>query len=134
MTTAIFVVPEAVPAGDPQKGVIDAFYSGYELVYHERPSPFSGSSYDAMLIALDAVKRAGSTDKAKVRQAIEETKDLAGLNGVFTMSPSDRDQIDSGKNSILSPRLYFVVVADGAAEIKVKGLTGYGTCSLRGAR
>src|SRR5260370_13373314 len=32
MPTAIFVVPEAVPAGDPQKGVIDAFYSGYELV------------------------------------------------------------------------------------------------------
>jgi len=89
MPTAIFVVPEAVPAGDPQKGVIDAFYSGYELVYHERPSPFSGNSYDAMLIALDAIKRAGSTDKAKVRQAIEETKDLAGLNGVFTMSPSD---------------------------------------------
>ncbi len=42
-----------------------------------------------MLIALDAIKRAGSTDKAKGRQAIEETKDLAGLNGVFTMSPGD---------------------------------------------
>ncbi len=41
----------------------------------------------------------------------------------------DRDQIDSEKNSILSLGLYFVVVADGGAEIKIKGLIRYGTCS-----
>lgn len=89
MPTAIFVVPEAVPASDPQKPVIDAFYSNYEKAFHEKPSPFAGNSYDALLIAIDAIKRAGSTDKAKVRQAIEETKNLPGLNGVFTMSPTD---------------------------------------------
>lgn len=89
MPTAIFVVPEAVPASDPQKPVIDAFYSNYEKAFHEKPSPFAGNSYDAMLIAIDAIKRAGSTDKAKVRQAIEETKNLPGLNGVFTMSATD---------------------------------------------
>jgi branched-chain amino acid transport system substrate-binding protein len=89
MPTAIFVVPEAVPATDPQKPVIEAFYGGYFELYHEVASPFAGNAYDAMLIALDAIRRAGSTDKEKVRQAIEETKNLAGLNGVFTMSPAD---------------------------------------------
>jgi branched-chain amino acid transport system substrate-binding protein len=89
MPTAIFVVPEAVPDSDPQKPVIDVFYSGYEKTFHEKPSPFAGNSYDAMLIAIDAIKRARSTDKAKVRQAIEETNNLPGLNGVFTMSPTD---------------------------------------------
>lgn len=89
MPTAIFVVPAAVPASDPQKPVIEAFYKGYQELYHQTASPFAGNAYDAVLIALDAIRRAGSTDKAKVRQAIEETRDLPGLNGVFTMSPTD---------------------------------------------
>lgn len=89
MPTAIFVVPDAVPSDDPQKPVIDAFYKDYEAAYHERPSPFAGNAYDAVLLAVDAIRRAGSTDKAKVRQALEDTKDLPGLNGVFTMSATD---------------------------------------------
>lgn len=89
MPTAIFVVPDMVPASDPQKPVIDAFYSGYKDAYRETASPFAGNSYDAAIIAVDAIRRAGTTDKAKVRQAIEDTKNLPGLNGVFTMSESN---------------------------------------------
>jgi branched-chain amino acid transport system substrate-binding protein len=89
MPTAIFVVPDMVPADDPQKPVIDAFYGGYKDTYHETASPFAGNSYDAAVIAVDAIRRAGSTDKAKVRQAIEDTRNLPGLNGVFTMSERD---------------------------------------------
>ncbi len=89
MPTAAFVVPDMVPASDPQKPVIDAFYSGYKDAYRETASPFAGNSYDAAIIAVDAIRRARTTDKAKVRQAIEDTKNLPGLNGVFTMSKSD---------------------------------------------
>ncbi|MBR0896706.1 ABC transporter substrate-binding protein [Bradyrhizobium tropiciagri] len=89
MPTAIFVVPEGVPVEDPQKRVIDAFYRGYKEAYREVASPFAGNSYDAIAIAIDALRRAGTTDKAKVRQAIEETRGLAGLNGVFSMSATD---------------------------------------------
>lgn len=89
MPTAIFVVPDGVPATDPQKPVIDAFYKGYKETYNETASPFAGNSYDAIAIAVDALRRAGTTDKAKVRQAIEETHGLPGLNGVFTMSATD---------------------------------------------
>jgi branched-chain amino acid transport system substrate-binding protein len=89
MPTAIFVVPDMVPASDLQKPVIDAFYSGYKDMYRETASPFAGNSYDAAIIAVDALRRAGTTDKAKVRQAIEDTRNLPGLNGVFTMSESN---------------------------------------------
>lgn len=89
MPTSIFVVPEGVPANDPQKPVIDAYYKSYKEMYKESPSPFAGNTYDAVAIAIDAIHRAGTTDKAKVRQAIEDTRAFASLNGVFTMSQSD---------------------------------------------
>jgi branched-chain amino acid transport system substrate-binding protein len=89
MPTAIFVVPHSVPAHDSQKPVIDAFYTGYKEMFGEQASPFAGNSYDAAIIAVDALRRAGSTDKDKVRQAVEDTRNLPGLNGVFTMSPTD---------------------------------------------
>lgn len=89
LPTSIFVIPDGVPANDPQKPVIDAFYKDYKEMYKETPSPFAGNSYDAIIIAVDAIRRAGSTDKAKVRQAIEQTRNLPGLNGVFTMSETD---------------------------------------------
>jgi branched-chain amino acid transport system substrate-binding protein len=89
MPTAIFVVPDGVSATDPQKPVIDAFYRDYKAAYNEPASPFAGNSYDAVAIGVDALRRAGTTDKAKLRQAIEETRGLAGLNGVFTMSTTD---------------------------------------------
>lgn len=89
MPTSIFVVPDGVQANDPQKPAIDAFYKGYKELYKETASPFAGNTYDAIAIAIDAIRRAGSIDKAKVRQAIEETRGFASLNGVFTMSPND---------------------------------------------
>jgi branched-chain amino acid transport system substrate-binding protein len=89
MPTAVFVVPDGVPANDPQKPVVEAFYKSYKDAHNEVAPPFAGNTYDAVAIAVDALRRAGSADKAKVRQAIEETRGLAGLNGVFTMTATD---------------------------------------------
>jgi branched-chain amino acid transport system substrate-binding protein len=41
------------------------------------------------LLTVDALKRAGSTDKAKVRDAIESTKGFVATSGTFNMSPED---------------------------------------------
>ncbi|MGH8808633.1 MAG: ABC transporter substrate-binding protein, partial [Noviherbaspirillum sp.] len=45
---------------------------------------------------VDAVKRAGSTDKEKVRTAIEQTKGFVGTTGAFNMSASDHMGLDLG--------------------------------------
>ena len=47
-----------------------------------------------MIIAVDAIKRAGSADKAKVRDASEQTKNYVGADGVFNMSPTDHMGLD----------------------------------------
>ena len=41
------------------------------------------------MIALEAIDRANSTDKDKVRDQIEATKNFIGTGGVFNMSKTD---------------------------------------------
>jgi branched-chain amino acid transport system substrate-binding protein len=46
------------------------------------------------MLAVDAIKRAGGTDKAKVRDAIEATKGFVGTGGVVNMSATDHMGLD----------------------------------------
>ena len=57
-------------------------------------STFGGYALDALNLAVDAIKRAGSTDKAKVRDALEQTKGFVGTTGVFNMSAADHMGLD----------------------------------------
>jgi len=91
MPTAAFVVIDAIADGDRSKTVGQGYYKAYKDAYGSDASPFGANVYDALMIVADALKRAGSTDKAKVRDAIEATKDLVGLNGTFTMSATDHN-------------------------------------------
>ena len=57
-------------------------------------STFGGYAYDGLMLAVDAIKRAGSTDKAKVRDALEATKGFVATSGTFNMSPTDHMGLD----------------------------------------
>ena len=83
------LVADQLPNADPQKKVVQDFKRSYEAKYKVDASPFGGYAYDALHIAVEAIKRAGTTDKAKVRDAIEQTKGFVGQSGAFTMSPTD---------------------------------------------
>ena len=54
-------------------------------------STFGGHAYDAVLILVDGIKKAKSTDKEKVRDAIENIKGLVGTAGVFNFSSQDHN-------------------------------------------
>jgi branched-chain amino acid transport system substrate-binding protein len=88
------LVPELLPANDPQKPVVMAYEKAYKAKYNTDVSTFGGYAYDGLMIAVDAIKRAGGTDKAKVRDAIEATKGFVGTSGTFNMSPSDHMGLD----------------------------------------
>ena len=49
------------------------------------PNVFAALGYDAGKMIVDAIKRAGSDDPEKIRQALEETKDLQVGTGTITM-------------------------------------------------
>ena len=88
LPAAALVVAEQLPDGDPQKPVLLAYKKRYEAKYGP-VSTFGGHAYDGLFIAVEAVKRAGGTDRAKVRDQIEKTKGFIGTAGVFNMSPDD---------------------------------------------
>jgi len=59
---------------------IEDWTSRYRAAYGSAPGPSTVESYDAVRVALDAIKRAGSVEHEAVRAAITTT-DLAGTSG-----------------------------------------------------
>jgi len=88
------LIADKLPANDPQKPVVTAYDKAYKERYKQDVSTFGGYAYDGLMLAVDAIKRAGSTDKAKVRDAIEATKGYVGSSGKVTMSATDHMGLD----------------------------------------
>ena len=89
LPAAGLVVAEQLPANDPQKPVVMAFKTEYERTFATEVSTFPGHSFDALSMVVAAIKRAGGTDKARVRDEIEKTANFIGTAGTVTMSPTD---------------------------------------------
>ena len=88
------LIPEKLAANDPQKAVVTAYEKAYKERYKPDVSTFGGYAHDGLMLAVDAIKRAGGTDKAKVRDAIESTKGFVATSGTFNMSPTDHMGLD----------------------------------------
>ncbi|WP_322997657.1 ABC transporter substrate-binding protein [Castellaniella sp.] len=91
---AALVVADKLPDSDPQKPVVTAYAKAFQDRWNAEVSTFGGHAYDGLMLYVDAVKRAGSTDKAKVRDAIEQTKGYVGTGGVVNMSATDHMGLD----------------------------------------
>jgi len=85
------LVVGSLPNGHPQKAVLEAYKTEYEDRYHEAVSTFGGHAYDAINIVVNAIRKAGSDDRDKIRDAIENTKGFVGTGGVFNFSPEDHN-------------------------------------------
>jgi branched-chain amino acid transport system substrate-binding protein len=88
------LISNSLPANDPQKAVVNNYYKAYKDRYKEEPSTFGGYANDALALAVDAIKRAGSTDGEKVRAALEQTKGFVGVTGMFNISATDHMGLD----------------------------------------
>lgn len=78
--------------------LIQKFVSEYRRTHGRTPDGLSALGYDAARVLADAIRRAGSTDRAKVRDAIASTKDFPGVTGMITIGP-DRNPI--GKEIVI---------------------------------
>lgn len=71
---------------DNPSPAIQAFVEGYKQRYGNLlPDAHAALAYDATRILADAITRAGTTDSAKLREALAQTKDFAGITGVISM-------------------------------------------------
>jgi len=94
LPAAALLVAEKLAAKDPQKPVVVAYSKAYRERYKEDVSTFGGHAYDGLMMTIDAIKRAGGTDKAKLRDALEATKGYIGTGGKVNMSATDHMGLD----------------------------------------
>ena len=111
LPAAALVVAEQLPDTDPQKKVLLDYKTKFEAK-HGEVSTFGGHAYDGLFIAVDAVKRAKGTDKAKVRDEIERTKGFVGTAGVFNMTPEDHMGLSVDAFKLLEVRKGSWVIID----------------------
>ncbi|MBI3372682.1 MAG: ABC transporter substrate-binding protein [Betaproteobacteria bacterium] len=94
LPAAAVLVAEQLPADDKQRVVSVNYKKDYEARFKQDISTFGGHAHDGLMIALEAMKRANTTDKAKVRDAIESTKGFSGTGGIVNMSATDHMGLD----------------------------------------
>lgn len=93
--------------GFPAKGTPTAdFWERYKTKYGKVPeSVFAATGYDLVKVIEAAVKKAGSTDPKKVRDAMNELENVDGATGTITYK---------GQNRIPLKTVYLVEIKDGA--------------------
>jgi branched-chain amino acid transport system substrate-binding protein len=64
---------------------VQDFVKRFRAQHQETPDAMAALGYDSAMILADAIKRAGSTDGAKVAAALAATKDFAGITGKITI-------------------------------------------------
>ena len=72
-------------SGDPDEK-IQNFVKSFKAKYKDKsPDAFNALGYDTGYFLADAIKRAGSADSVKIKEALEATKDLELVSGTFTL-------------------------------------------------
>ena len=69
-----------VDAYDPDKPEVKAFEAAFKKATGKDPQNMHGYGYDGIMLVADAIRRAGSTDKEKIRAAMQATN-YAGVMG-----------------------------------------------------
>lgn len=70
---------------------IQEFVKKFKAKYNEVPDAMAALGYDSAKVLVDAMKRAGTTDSQKLRDAIAATKEFQGVTG--------KTQIDDKRNA-----------------------------------
>ena len=104
-----------VDAFDPAKAETKRFIESYKKDSGTEPYNLNGYGYDGIMLVADAIKRAGSTDKDKIREAMQSTKSYKGVMGGMNAAYGFVD----GKRTGFDPNGMVVRVYEGDAQGKV---------------
>jgi branched-chain amino acid transport system substrate-binding protein len=83
---------------DPSPRVQD-FVAAYRKRWGDSYAPDSNASlgYDSILVLADSIRRAGSTDRVAIRDAIAATKNFEAVTGTITIN----EKRDASKNAVI---------------------------------
>jgi branched-chain amino acid transport system substrate-binding protein len=71
-------------SAENQSSTVVAFNERYRKRWGEGSNALSALGYDSALVLIDALRRAGTTEGPKLRDALAATKDFAGATGSIT--------------------------------------------------
>ncbi|NCC88434.1 MAG: ABC transporter substrate-binding protein [Clostridia bacterium] len=74
-----------------------AFVEAYTKEFGQKPEALAVLGYDAVYVLADAIKRANSTEAAKIIEALATTKDFPAISGVTTINKTH----DADKNAVV---------------------------------
>src|SRR5688500_5001864 len=103
-----------VDAYDPDKPEVKAFESAYKKATGKDPFNMHGYGYDGIMLVTEAIKKAGSTDKEKIREAMQSLT-YAGVMGAKGMKYS----FPEGKRVGFDPNGMVVRVYEGDKQGRV---------------
>ncbi|HEY3123514.1 MAG TPA: ABC transporter substrate-binding protein [Thermoanaerobaculia bacterium] len=77
---------------DDPSPAVRAFVNDYRRAFGADPDSIAALSYDAARLIADAMRRAGSAEGKRVRDALAATRDFPGVSGKITMD-ADRNPV-----------------------------------------
>jgi len=111
LVAPLLVVGAQLPESDPTRKVVMDYDKTIREITGAEASTFGGYSYDALMLVVNAIERAKSTDPKAIRDALEATDGFVGVTGVFRMSKTDH--LGIGERS-----LYMVDIKGGRWSVK----------------
>jgi branched-chain amino acid transport system substrate-binding protein len=72
-------------AADDPNPIVQKFIERFRAKYSEVPDAMAVLGYDAAQVLADAIRRAGTTEGKKLRDAIAATRDFPGVSGKITI-------------------------------------------------
>jgi branched-chain amino acid transport system substrate-binding protein len=103
-----------VDAYDPEKPEVKAFVSAYRKATGKEPFNLHGYGYDGIMMVAEAIRKAGSPDKEKIRAAMQSLT-YAGVMGAKGMKYS----FPEGKRAGFDPNGMVVRVYEGDRQGRV---------------
>ncbi|MDR2180108.1 MAG: ABC transporter substrate-binding protein [Synergistaceae bacterium] len=97
------------PSMKEMNPVAKKFTENWKAAYPDKdPNVNAALGYDAYLLVVDAIKRAGSTEPAKIRDALEQTKDVLTVTGLTTMNATHDAEKELGIVEIKEGKKQFI--------------------------
>ncbi|MBW1697538.1 MAG: ABC transporter substrate-binding protein [Deltaproteobacteria bacterium] len=90
MPSTKIVVADQLPDSDIQKKKLLSYIEAYRKRFNREPGTMVAYGADAAYIVVEAIKKVGP-DRAKIRDAIENTRGYVGLSGIYNLSADDHN-------------------------------------------
>ncbi len=110
-----------------------AYIDAYKKLYGTAPATFGANVYDAGLLLANAVPVAAKSAKPgtvefrkALRDALEQTKEVVGTQGVYNMTPQDHSGFDSRGRELITVKNGDVAAFEMIWSIGPETGTGFG--------